>query len=53
LLARGIAPADVAAALGFADQSHLTRTFGRTLGITPGRYQQETAPLRRGVTPPR
>jgi AraC-like DNA-binding protein len=24
---------------GFADQSHLTRWFGRYYGITPGRYR--------------
>ena len=27
--------ADVAAAVGFADQSHLTRQFKRVLGLTP------------------
>lgn len=29
----------VAYAAGFADQSHMTRTFGRLLGTTPGRYR--------------
>jgi AraC-like DNA-binding protein len=30
----------VAAAVGFADQSHLTRAFKEAMGITPGRYKQ-------------
>ncbi|KGF82652.1 AraC family transcriptional regulator [Massilia sp. JS1662] len=38
LLARGAALADAAAASGFADQSHMTRLFIRTYGITPGAY---------------
>lgn len=36
LLAAGGAPADVAAAAGFADQAHLARWFKRAYGITPG-----------------
>ncbi|HWQ38542.1 MAG TPA: AraC family transcriptional regulator [Burkholderiales bacterium] len=32
--------ADVAAAVGFADQSHLTRHFKRVLGMTPGQIKQ-------------
>ncbi|ACU74972.1 transcriptional regulator, AraC family [Catenulispora acidiphila DSM 44928] len=36
LLAAGSAPADVAAATGFADQAHLARWFKRAYGITPG-----------------
>ena len=39
-LALGDTPADVASAVGFADQSHLGRWFRRALGITPGAYQQ-------------
>jgi AraC family transcriptional regulator len=31
----------VAAEVGFADQSHLTRCFGRYHGTTPGRYRAE------------
>jgi AraC-like DNA-binding protein len=39
-LAEGEAIAEVAFATGFADQSHLTRWFRRTYGITPRVYQQ-------------
>lgn len=38
LLARGSTLADAAAASGFADQSHMTRIFIRTYGLTPGAY---------------
>jgi AraC-like DNA-binding protein len=38
LLARGSTLADAAAASGFADQSHMTRLFIRTFGITPGAF---------------
>jgi AraC-like DNA-binding protein len=38
LLAQGEPIAQVAAELGFSDQSHLTRRFTRLLGITPGHY---------------
>jgi transcriptional regulator GlxA family with amidase domain len=31
----------IAADVGFADQSHLTRCFGRYLGTTPGRYRAD------------
>lgn len=31
---------DVAMACGFTDQSHLTRHFKRSLGVTPGAYQR-------------
>ena len=37
-LAAGSAPAAVAAACGFADQPHLTRTFRAAVGVTPARY---------------
>lgn len=38
LLKSGMLIADVAVAVGFTDQSHLTRRFKRVLGVTPGRY---------------
>lgn len=34
----GAAPAEAAAAAGFADQSHLHRAFVARYGLTPGRY---------------
>lgn len=39
LLLAGQPAAEVAAAAGFHDQSHLTRHFRRMLGTTPGRYR--------------
>lgn len=39
LLAAGDSPADVAASVGFADQSHLIRRFKAAYGVTPGRFQ--------------
>jgi AraC-like DNA-binding protein len=38
LIARGTALSEVAAATGFADQSHLTRHFAARFGLTPGRW---------------
>jgi AraC-like DNA-binding protein len=37
-LSTGEAPARVAFECGFADQAHLTRTFKRVVGVTPGRF---------------
>jgi len=41
LLDGGVAPAEVAAETGFADQAHLTRHFKRVVGVPPGAYQRE------------
>ncbi|MGY2052118.1 AraC family ligand binding domain-containing protein [Methylobacterium sp. JK268] len=41
-LAAGIGAAEVAQAVGFADQSHLIRHFRAQLGVTPGRFAAET-----------
>jgi AraC-like DNA-binding protein len=43
LLAAGVAPAVVAAECGFADQPHLSRTFKRAVGVSPGCYARATA----------
>jgi AraC-like DNA-binding protein len=40
LLEAGEPVADIAAATGFADQSHLHRHFQRSLGLTPGEYRR-------------
>ena len=42
LLRPGLAPAAVAQDCGFADQSHLTRTFKRVVGVPPGLYRLGT-----------
>ena len=44
LLDGGMAPAEVAAEVGFADQAHLTRHFKRVMGVPPGAYQREREP---------
>jgi AraC-like DNA-binding protein len=44
MLAADRPPAQVAAATGFADQSHLTRWFGRYFGVTPAAYQRAPVP---------
>jgi AraC-like DNA-binding protein len=40
-LARGEPAAQVAAAVGLSDQSHLTRSFAQRYGLTPARYQRQ------------
>ena len=39
LLQAGVRPSTVASAVGFADQSHLTRHFRKIMYITPGAYR--------------
>jgi AraC-like DNA-binding protein len=41
LLARGTPPDEVAAAVGFADQSHFGRHFKRSMGLTPAAYARQ------------
>ncbi|MFT4240851.1 MAG: AraC family transcriptional regulator [Acidovorax sp.] len=43
LITAGTPLAEAAAASGFADQSHLTRVFTRSFGVTPGAYAQRAA----------
>jgi AraC-like DNA-binding protein len=43
LLKAGCAPVNVAAQLGFADQSHLTRQFKQAYGVGPGEYRNACA----------
>lgn len=44
LIRRGEGLALAAASCGFADQSHMTRTFARQFGFTPGALQKIAAP---------
>ncbi len=44
MLGQGLALADVAYHLGFADQAHFQRVFKAHVGITPGQYRQAHAP---------
>ena len=44
LIAQGRPISEAAARAGFADQSHLSRWFGRCYGVTPGGYQRAVAP---------
>ncbi len=39
LLRRGEPLGEIATRAGFADQAHFTRTFRRTMGVTPGAYK--------------
>ncbi|MGX8939703.1 AraC family transcriptional regulator [Symbiopectobacterium sp. Eva_TO] len=40
LLRQGMSISEVALSLGFADQSHFTKTFNRFNAMTPGRFQR-------------
>ncbi|ODP34330.1 AraC family transcriptional regulator [Pandoraea sp. ISTKB] len=44
----GVSLASAATDAGFADQSHMTRHFLKTFGVTPGRWLQIMANVRRG-----
>jgi AraC-like DNA-binding protein len=46
LLRAGWPPAEIAAAVGFADQAHFTRLFRRTMGMPPGAYRRACAVVR-------
>ena len=39
LMAQGMTPAVAASCVGFYDQSHLTRHFKSTVGLTPGQFR--------------
>ena len=41
LLEQGVPPAEAALRTGFSDQSHLTNTFRRFLGLPPGAYGRD------------
>jgi AraC-like DNA-binding protein len=43
LIRDGLSLAQAAASCGFADQSHMTRIFGRHFGFTPGAWRGATA----------
>jgi AraC-like DNA-binding protein len=41
LLNRGVPIGEIACELGFADQSHFTRRFKQTVGVSPGQYAEK------------
>jgi len=45
LMMKGESLSTVAAATGFADQSHFTRTFKRVTGATPHDWRQDRTPM--------
>lgn len=44
MIRRGHALSDAASAAGFADQAHMTRSFRRMIGVTPGAYRDAYRP---------
>jgi AraC-like DNA-binding protein len=54
-LRAGLAPADVAVAQGFVDQSHFSKHFKQLIGVTPAQYARGGgfSPHRRRVEAPR
>ncbi|BBB00665.1 putative AraC family transcriptional regulator [Actinacidiphila reveromycinica] len=46
LLDAGVPPAEAATAVGFTDQPHLNRHFGRIVGVPPGAYQRDRRTVR-------
>jgi AraC-like DNA-binding protein len=50
-LIRGESIANVAADLGFHDQSHLTKQFKSLVGVTPQRYRQHRNFLQDNLSP--
>jgi AraC-like DNA-binding protein len=52
LLLEGEPIADVAVAVGFHDQAHLTRHFRRHVGTTPGRFVASPVETLEGGPPP-
>lgn len=49
LLQQGLPVAEAALQAGFADQSHLTNSFRRFIGLTPGAYRDIFVKRRRGA----
>lgn len=49
MLAAGEAPAEVATAVGFYDQSHLNRAFKARMGVTPGAFSSKTTTRTPGI----
>jgi AraC-like DNA-binding protein len=47
LLQQGMQPAQVAASVGFVDQSHFTRHFKRVMRVTPSQYARASGSARR------
>ena len=50
LLRTGMPRAEVAAAVGFADQSHFARHFKKIMGVTPSQYTVAKNPIGRETT---